>query len=90
MCCSDDRNPQCGSQVKANSQHSSHLPCDPYSLRLFSFGPDEIEEKGCAEDESDVDASPDVVGCGSDIVVVVDNNPVVADSLDLALAGGVV
>jgi hypothetical protein len=71
--------------VKADCQHATNFPCDPYALRLFPFRPDEIEEERRTENERNVNAGPDVVGSCSDVIVVADNDSVVADSLDLAL-----
>jgi hypothetical protein len=54
------------------SEDGADAPCEFDGGRLAAFGPEEVEEEGCAEDGRDVDAVEDVVAGDADDVVVVD------------------
>jgi hypothetical protein len=54
------------------SEDGADAPCEFDGGRFEAFGPEEVEEEGCAEDGGDVDAVEDVVGGDADEIVVVD------------------
>lgn len=75
----NDRNRQCGRQVKDDRQWAANLPCQTNTRDLMPFGPEQVEEEGRAENESDKDAGEDVVRRRADVVVVVLVDGVVRD-----------
>lgn len=56
----------------------------------MTFGPEEVEEEGRAEDERDEDAGEDIIRGRADKVVVVFVNGVICDLLDSLLLVDVV
>ena len=59
--CRDDGECECISEVENHRQNATDLPSKTHSLALVAFGPDEVEEVGCAEDECDENTGEDVV-----------------------------
>ena len=82
----DDSYQESRSKVEYGSQNTTDLPRDPHAFRLFTLGPDKVEEEGRSENESDEDAGEDVVGASTHIVVVEDLLLVVRLRLHLPLS----
>ena len=67
-------------------KHAAHFPRDADRSVLMAFGPEEIEEECCAEDEGYEYASEDVVGGGANVIVVVDVNTIRRNPVYFSLA----
>jgi len=76
--------------MKNNGEHTAHFPSSPHRFVLISLRPEKIEEERGTKDKGHEDAGKDVVGCGTDIVVVRDVDSVICDSLYSSLSIGVV
>lgn len=67
----DDREGQRGREHHDASEDAADFPRQTHGAGFVAFGPEEVEEEGCAEDGGDVYADEDVEGGDADVVVVV-------------------
>jgi hypothetical protein len=72
MCSQYNSERQGRGEREYTSEDGADAPSEFDGGRFEAFGPEEVEEEGCAEDGRDVNAVEDVVGGDADEVVVVD------------------
>lgn len=72
--CGDDGQGQGCREIEDNAEDTAHLPGDQNASGASQgpIGPEQIEKMRSAHYESHEDAGEDVVGCGTDVVVVED------------------
>jgi len=67
----DDSHGDTTGEMDKDTSNSRKLPAKSNTMILVSLRPDQVEEESTTKDGSDIDSCKDVVGCDTDIVVVV-------------------
>lgn len=88
-CGDNDSHGDTTSEVDEDASNGRELPAESNTMVLMSLRPDQVEEESTTKDGSNVNSGKDVVGCDTNVVVVVLVSARAAVRLDVLLLADV-